>query len=160
MEPEGSLPSSQELSNCTYPEPDQSSPHHPIVSLNGPSYCYISTDVLAFLVVSFLLAFLPITYTRSSSPPFVPLLIAPGKDGKRVEFLTGAQGVDYKHLEDIQTLIDRRSHKLPSIFNKECRLPFSVNFIYVVSEVPKYANLKGIISLDVKTCTPEKAHRY
>jgi hypothetical protein len=28
MEPEGSLPSSQELSTCTYPEPDQSSPQH------------------------------------------------------------------------------------------------------------------------------------
>jgi hypothetical protein len=26
MEPEDSLPSSQELSTCTYPEPDQSSP--------------------------------------------------------------------------------------------------------------------------------------
>jgi hypothetical protein len=26
MEPEVSLPSSQELSTCTYPEPDQSSP--------------------------------------------------------------------------------------------------------------------------------------
>jgi hypothetical protein len=26
MEPEGSLPRSQELSTCTYPEPDQSSP--------------------------------------------------------------------------------------------------------------------------------------
>jgi hypothetical protein len=29
MEPEGSLPRSQELSTCTYPEPDQSSPQHP-----------------------------------------------------------------------------------------------------------------------------------
>jgi hypothetical protein len=28
MEPEGSLPSSQELSTWTYPEPDQSSPQH------------------------------------------------------------------------------------------------------------------------------------
>jgi hypothetical protein len=28
MEPEGSLPNSQELSTCPYPEPDQSSPHH------------------------------------------------------------------------------------------------------------------------------------
>jgi hypothetical protein len=37
MEPEGSLPSSQELSTCTYPEPDQSSPQHPILSLRGPS---------------------------------------------------------------------------------------------------------------------------
>jgi hypothetical protein len=32
MEPEGSLPSSQELSTCTYPEPDQSSPQ------NSPTY--------------------------------------------------------------------------------------------------------------------------
>jgi hypothetical protein len=29
MEPEGSIPNSQELSTCSYPEPDQSSPHHP-----------------------------------------------------------------------------------------------------------------------------------
>jgi hypothetical protein len=36
MEPEGSLPRSQELSNYTYPEPDQSSPQHPILSLEGP----------------------------------------------------------------------------------------------------------------------------
>jgi hypothetical protein len=33
MEREGSLPSSQELSSCTYPEPDQSSPQHSILSL-------------------------------------------------------------------------------------------------------------------------------
>jgi hypothetical protein len=32
MEPEGSLPSLQELSTCTYPEPDQSSPQHSILS--------------------------------------------------------------------------------------------------------------------------------
>jgi hypothetical protein len=38
MELEGSLPSSQELSTCTYPEPDQSSPQHSILSLKGPSY--------------------------------------------------------------------------------------------------------------------------
>jgi hypothetical protein len=29
MEAEGSLPHSQELSTCPYPEPDQSSPQHP-----------------------------------------------------------------------------------------------------------------------------------
>jgi hypothetical protein len=28
MEPEGSIPNSQQLSTCSYPEPDQSSPHH------------------------------------------------------------------------------------------------------------------------------------
>jgi hypothetical protein len=29
MEPEDSIPNSQELSTCSYPEPDQSSTHHP-----------------------------------------------------------------------------------------------------------------------------------
>jgi hypothetical protein len=33
MEPEGSLPSSQEPSTGPYPEPDQSNPYHPILSL-------------------------------------------------------------------------------------------------------------------------------
>jgi hypothetical protein len=33
MEPDCSLLHSQELSTCTYPEPDQSSPQHSIVSL-------------------------------------------------------------------------------------------------------------------------------
>jgi hypothetical protein len=35
MEPKGSLQSSQELSTCTYPEPNQSSPQHSILSLKG-----------------------------------------------------------------------------------------------------------------------------
>jgi hypothetical protein len=36
MEPEGSLLRSQELSTRTYPEPNQSSPQHSILSLKGP----------------------------------------------------------------------------------------------------------------------------
>jgi hypothetical protein len=32
-EPEDSIPNLQELSTCSYPEPDQSSPHHPIPRL-------------------------------------------------------------------------------------------------------------------------------
>jgi hypothetical protein len=48
MEPEGSIPNSQELSTCSYPKPDQSSPHHPIPPLRDPS-----TYVLVFVVVSF-----------------------------------------------------------------------------------------------------------
>jgi hypothetical protein len=39
MEPEGSLPHSQELTTCPYPEPDQSSPHHPILT----NYMELST---------------------------------------------------------------------------------------------------------------------
>jgi hypothetical protein len=35
MEPEGSIPNSQELSTCPYPEPDQSSPRHPIPPLQN-----------------------------------------------------------------------------------------------------------------------------
>jgi hypothetical protein len=36
MEPEGSLSFSQEPSIGPYPEPDQSSPYHPILSLYDP----------------------------------------------------------------------------------------------------------------------------
>jgi hypothetical protein len=36
MEPEGSIPNSQELSNCSYPELDQSSPHHPHLTSPRP----------------------------------------------------------------------------------------------------------------------------
>jgi hypothetical protein len=32
-----SVPNSQELFTCPYPEPDQSSPHHPIPPLQDPS---------------------------------------------------------------------------------------------------------------------------
>jgi hypothetical protein len=35
MEPEGSLPRSQELSTCTYPELDQSSSKYSFLSLKG-----------------------------------------------------------------------------------------------------------------------------
>jgi hypothetical protein len=35
MESEGSLPSLQELSTCTYPEPNQSSPQHSVLTLKG-----------------------------------------------------------------------------------------------------------------------------
>jgi hypothetical protein len=36
MEPEGSLPCSEELSTDPYPEPDKSSPYHLILSLKDP----------------------------------------------------------------------------------------------------------------------------
>jgi hypothetical protein len=70
MEHESSLPSSQELSACTCIEPDLSSQHHPILSVQDPSQCYLPIYVLVFLVVSFPVAFLSVTYTRSSCPPF------------------------------------------------------------------------------------------
>jgi hypothetical protein len=37
MEPEGSLPLSQEHSTGSYPEPDESSPYNPILVLLDPS---------------------------------------------------------------------------------------------------------------------------
>jgi hypothetical protein len=36
MEPESSLPFSQESSTLPYPEPDKSSQYHPILSLEDP----------------------------------------------------------------------------------------------------------------------------
>jgi hypothetical protein len=41
MEPEGWILHSQELFTCSYPEPDQSSPHHPIPPLQDPNIPYI-----------------------------------------------------------------------------------------------------------------------
>jgi hypothetical protein len=38
MEPEGSLPCSQEPSTSPHPDPDRSSPRHPILSLQDPVY--------------------------------------------------------------------------------------------------------------------------
>jgi hypothetical protein len=63
MEPEGSIPSSQELSTCAYSEPDQSSPPRTILSLQDPSQCY-PPNYASF----FLLALLPIHV------PFLPHL--------------------------------------------------------------------------------------
>jgi hypothetical protein len=64
MEPEGSLPHSQEPSIGLYPEPDQfSPPHHPIVSLQDPVSYHPPTYVLAFR-----LALSPIIYMRSYFP--------------------------------------------------------------------------------------------
>jgi hypothetical protein len=71
MEPEDSIPNSQELSTCSYPEPAQSSPHYPIPPLQDPASSYPPATVLVYLVGSLARAFPPITQTRSSSPPFV-----------------------------------------------------------------------------------------
>jgi hypothetical protein len=50
MEPEGSLPCSQEPSTGNYPEPDPSSPYHSILSISDLfDYCQ-HTYVLIFLV--------------------------------------------------------------------------------------------------------------
>jgi hypothetical protein len=68
MEPEGSMPNSQELSTCSYPEPDQSAPYRPIPPLQDPSKYYPPTHVLVFRMVSFPLAFLLITCMLSLLP--------------------------------------------------------------------------------------------
>jgi hypothetical protein len=38
MEPEDSIPNSQELSTCSYPKPDQSGPHQSIPPLQTYAY--------------------------------------------------------------------------------------------------------------------------
>jgi hypothetical protein len=43
MEPVASIPNSQELPTCFYPEPDQSSPHHPIPSLQDPLEVFVTS---------------------------------------------------------------------------------------------------------------------
>jgi hypothetical protein len=61
MEPEGSLPRSQEPSTGPYPEPDRSNPHHLILSPDPFYYCP-PTYVLVLPVVSFFLGFPPVSY--------------------------------------------------------------------------------------------------
>jgi hypothetical protein len=41
MEPKGSIPNSQELSTCPYPQADQSSPHHPIYTRLKYSWVFV-----------------------------------------------------------------------------------------------------------------------
>jgi hypothetical protein len=68
-EHEGSSPCSQEASTGPYPEPDQSSPYHPILSLLR-SILILSTHLR--LGLPSISSGLPtISYMHSSSPPFV-----------------------------------------------------------------------------------------
>jgi hypothetical protein len=50
MELEGSIPNPQELSTCSYPEPDQSSPHHPIPPLQNQSEYHIHIPSLGSFI--------------------------------------------------------------------------------------------------------------
>jgi hypothetical protein len=47
MEPEGSLPCSQEPSTVPYPEPDRSSPYHPILS-----EIYFNKEVFNYSIIN------------------------------------------------------------------------------------------------------------
>jgi hypothetical protein len=69
IEPKGSLPHLQELSTCTYPEPDQYSPHHPILSLKDPAHHYPPTYILVFFFRKMF------TYTDFTDVSFKHILI-------------------------------------------------------------------------------------
>jgi hypothetical protein len=68
---ESSLPCSQQPSTGPYPEPEPSSPQHPMLSISDPFEYYPATYVWVFPVVSFLLVFLLKSYASSSSPPCI-----------------------------------------------------------------------------------------
>jgi hypothetical protein len=63
MRPEGLLSCSQEPSTGPYPESDQFSPYHPLLS--KIHFIIIHPHVLIFLVVSLFLAFSHISYMHS-----------------------------------------------------------------------------------------------
>jgi hypothetical protein len=63
MEPEGSIPNSQELSTCSYPELDQSSPHHPI-----PPLVTLCTHLHLFLASGLF----PSCFPTNLFSPFIP----------------------------------------------------------------------------------------
>jgi hypothetical protein len=50
MEPKGSILNSEELSTCPYPEPDQSSPHHPVPALNNQSESLVRISSLGSFI--------------------------------------------------------------------------------------------------------------
>jgi hypothetical protein len=72
MEPEGSIPCSQEPSTGPYPEPYQSNPIHSILSyLSKLHFNIVHPPTSWSSSSSFLLACPPISYMHSCSPPFV-----------------------------------------------------------------------------------------
>jgi hypothetical protein len=71
MESEGSLPCSQEPSTGPYPEPDQSSPYHPDLSLLRTILIFPTHLHLGLPSGLFLSGFPPMIYTLSSSPSFM-----------------------------------------------------------------------------------------
>jgi hypothetical protein len=71
MEPKGSSPCSRQPSNSPYPDPDQSNPYHPILSLQDQSQYYPPIYAEVLLMVSLHLAFPPKSYMASSSAPRV-----------------------------------------------------------------------------------------
>jgi hypothetical protein len=72
MEPEVSVPCSHEHSAGVYPDWDESSLYHHILSLYDPFYYYPPIYVCICLVVSFILAFSQKSCMHSSSIPWVP----------------------------------------------------------------------------------------
>jgi hypothetical protein len=75
MEPEGSLPRSQEIAAGPYPQPDESSPYHLLLFVKDSFKYYLSTYAYVFFMVFILLASPLKLCMHFSSPPYHALLI-------------------------------------------------------------------------------------
>ena len=104
MEPEVSLPHSQEPAICPYPEPDQSSPCPPNPLPEDPASYYPPIYARFFQLVSFPQISPPL-WTKLSSHPYV--LRAP---------LTGAQAYLCRKIYIYSKRGPQQSHSTPSIF--------------------------------------------
>jgi hypothetical protein len=72
MEPEGSLPHSQEPATCPYPEPAQSSPCPVIRLLEDPFYYYPPIYASVSQMVAFPQVSSPKSGMHFSPPPYMP----------------------------------------------------------------------------------------
>jgi hypothetical protein len=128
--------SSREPSTGPYPKRNQSSPHHPILSLKDPLQYYPLTYFLVFLIVSFLLPLAPISYINSSSPSFL-LLTLPILSSFTWSFklhLAKSKSYDAPHYVVVSSLLPLHSSSVGILSSTPCSQTSSVHVPPLMSE--------------------------